>query len=142
MTGIENITGSAQTSATESEKTKIIGKDEFFKMLIVQLKNQDPLNPLEGTAFAAQLAQFASLEQLTNLNTALASQNANYAMLVNAQSINLIGKEITAQTAAGADGTPGTVITGKVTAVNFKNQTALLTVNGQDIPFTALLSVR
>jgi flagellar basal-body rod modification protein FlgD len=143
MSIIDSITGSnAKTATPDQAMTKALGKDDFLKMLIAQLKNQDPTNPQQGTEFATQMAQFASVEQLTNINTALQSQNQNNLNVMNAQAINLIGKEITAQTAAGTDGTPGTVITGQVTAVNFKNQTASLTVNGQDIPFTALLSVQ
>lgn len=143
MSAIDSITGSNATSAkSAATKTTAMSKDDFLKMLIAQLKNQDPTSPQQGTEFATQMAQFASVEQLTNVNAALQSQNQNSLNLISAQAINLIGKEITAQTAAGTDGTPGTVITGQVTAVNFKNQTASLTVNGQDIPFTALLSVR
>jgi flagellar basal-body rod modification protein FlgD len=145
MSVINSITGSNAATATTtaaSTTTAAMGKDDFLKMLIAQLKNQDPTNPQQGAEFAAQLAQFSSVEQLTNVNTALKSQNQNSLNLMNAQAINLIGKEITAQTAAGTDGTPGAVITGPVTAVSFKDQTASLTVNGKDIPFTALLSVR
>ena len=143
---INSTTGSNATTATTAAKnsgtTTAMSKDDFLKMLIAQLKNQDPTNPQQGTEFATQMAQFASVEQLTNINTALQSQNQNNLNVMNAQAINLIGKEITAQTAANADGTPGAVVSGQVTAVSFKNQTASLTVNGQDIPFTDLLSVK
>ena len=137
MTSIENITGNPKTGAAESGKTKLIGKDEFFKMLIAQLKNQDPMNPVQGTEFSAQLAQFASLEQLTNLNTALASQNLNYMTLVNAQSVNLIGKEVTARQGDGE-----TTITGQVSVVSFKDKTIYLTVDGQEISFNDVMSVK
>ena len=46
-----------------------MGKDEFLKLLTVQLKNQDPMNPMEQGKMAAELAQFSQLEQLSNLNT-------------------------------------------------------------------------
>ncbi len=57
---VQTASNTANTAATTGGKN-IIGKDEFLRMLIAQLKNQDPLNPLDGTAFTAQLAQFSSL---------------------------------------------------------------------------------
>jgi flagellar basal-body rod modification protein FlgD len=46
-------------------------KDLFMKLLVAQLKNQDPMSPQDGTAFVAQLAQFNSLEQLTNIRQSI-----------------------------------------------------------------------
>ena len=138
MNTIENIAGSTTNSAADSEKTKLIGKDDFLKMLIAQLKNQNPLNPLEGTEFAAQLAQFASLEQLTNLNKELSSQNIYYTTMINTQAINLIGKEVIARK---GDGTEEATVAGQVSAVNFKDKTIYLTVGGQEIPLGDVLSV-
>lgn len=50
-----------------------MGRDEFLKMLVAQLKNQDPLNPMDGKDMAAQLAQFSSVEQLLEINKSLAA---------------------------------------------------------------------
>lgn len=144
MAGIENI-GTSTANATNSTTTaqnKAIGKDEFFKLLVAQLKNQDPLNPQDGAAFSAQLAQFSSLEQLTNLNAAMTSQNANYANLLNAQSVNLIGKEVTANKVNATDTSLETTITGQVSSVQFKDGAIYLTVNGQEIAFSDVKSVK
>jgi len=89
---------SAATTATSTTSTKtILGKDEFMKMLIAQLKHQDPLNPMDGTAFTAQLAQFSSLEQLQNINTQLSSFTKQQQSLGNTQAVNLIGREVLAK---------------------------------------------
>ena len=62
--------GTSSTAATGSNK---VGADQemFLKLLVAQMKNQDPLNPQDGTQYMTQLAQFSSLEQLTGINSKL-----------------------------------------------------------------------
>jgi len=77
-----------------------MGKDEFLQLLVAQLKNQDPMNPMNSEEFAAQLAQFSSLEQLIEMNETLSGQGEmNGAMvdLMNSSSaLGVIGKEVLA----------------------------------------------
>ncbi|MBE0343336.1 flagellar hook capping protein, partial [Paenibacillus sp. 28ISP30-2] len=54
-----------------AKDTKTMGKDQFLKILITQLQNQDPMQPLEDKEFIAQMAQFSSVEQLMNISTQL-----------------------------------------------------------------------
>ncbi len=60
-------------SPTQRTVTSELGKDEFLKLFIARLQNQDPLSPSEDGEFIAELAQFSSLEQMTNINDTLAS---------------------------------------------------------------------
>ena len=67
--GAVNTQTMASTSQTSVQKE--MGKDAFLRILVTQMKNQDPMEPLKDTEFIGQMAQFSSLEQLTNLNTAM-----------------------------------------------------------------------
>ena len=88
-----------------------LGKEQFLQLLVTQLQNQDPLNPMEDQEFIAQMAQFSSLEQLMNLNTSmqgLTDATNNQQMF---SATNYIGKYVTAvgnvigkNSAEGADG--------------------------------------
>ena len=73
-----------------------LGKNDFLKLLVAQLEHQDPLSPQEGQEFAAQLAQFSSLEQLTNVNDNLKTGQAFDLAMSNSSMINLIGKTVDA----------------------------------------------
>ncbi len=79
------------------EKEDALGRDAFLTMLVAQLKHQDPLNPLEGTDFSAQLAQFSSLEQLFNVNDNLESLSAALSPDSEGNLLDYIGREITCQ---------------------------------------------
>jgi flagellar basal-body rod modification protein FlgD len=80
---------SDSTGAAPMAKNKT-DKDTFMTLLVAQLKNQDPLEPQDGTQFVAQLAQFNSLEQLVNINDRLkelvnkqaASQSADISSVI------------------------------------------------------------
>lgn len=77
-------TGNSGTNGTTGAKNasssgvlnngQVMGKDDFLKMLVAQMKNQDPMNPMEGKEFAAQLAQFSTVEQLMQIGSKMDSQ--------------------------------------------------------------------
>jgi flagellar basal-body rod modification protein FlgD len=68
-----------------------LGKDDFLKLLITQLSNQDPTSPMEDTQFISQMAQFSSLEQMTNMNE---SFNKLATMINSSQATNTLGKTV------------------------------------------------
>jgi flagellar basal-body rod modification protein FlgD len=82
---------SKQVQGTGNSK---MDKDAFFKLMIAQLKNQDPSNPLKNHEMAAQLAQFSSLEQMTNMNTTLTEIKGASKPVEQFQALNLIGKQV------------------------------------------------
>jgi len=59
---------SEQMTAASRAVSNELGKDAFLRLLIAQLSNQDPLNPMDDREFIAQMAQFSALEQMTQLN--------------------------------------------------------------------------
>lgn len=91
----------AAASAQATAPGGALGKDQFLKMLIAQLQNQDPLNPMQGDQMATQLAQFSSLEQLQQINTTLSGQQTSQASLLGAiqanAAIGMIGHTVVAQ---------------------------------------------
>jgi len=99
MTTSINAVGTSQFPTTDSTGG-ILGKDDFLKLLVMQLRNQDPLDPMKGTEFAAQLAQFSSVEQLSNINSNLvASLDATHLLsqgISNSLAATIIGKDIRA----------------------------------------------
>ena len=88
------------TSATQAASsstagpTQTLGENDFLKLLTAQMQAQDPLNPMDSANFAAQLAQFSSVEQLTNINTQLTNMAASQTSLQNTMASDLIGKKV------------------------------------------------
>ena len=74
-----------------------MGRDAFMKMLVAQLKNQDPLNPMEGTEFSTQLAQFSQLEQAMNTNKNLEKLIESQSKGEETDLQNYIGKNVVAE---------------------------------------------
>jgi flagellar basal-body rod modification protein FlgD len=88
---------SSTSSTTTGSSNKTLDKDAFMKMFLAQLQNQDPLNPMDSTQMAAQMAQFSSVEQLSNLNTTMTQLLKQEQASLNAQLINLLGREAVVQ---------------------------------------------
>ncbi|HXU80421.1 MAG TPA: flagellar hook capping FlgD N-terminal domain-containing protein [Polyangia bacterium] len=79
---------------SDAHGSSALGKDEFLKLMMAQLAQQDPTAPSDSNAFVAQLAQFSSLEQMQNVNTSLQSLLIGQASQNNSGAINLVGKDV------------------------------------------------
>ncbi|MGE5507376.1 MAG: flagellar hook capping FlgD N-terminal domain-containing protein [Chitinophagales bacterium] len=103
-----------------------MGKDEFLQLLMAQMRNQDPMTPMDNTQFVAQMAQFSSLEQMTTLNATLSdlATSQRQASLV-AEATALLGRTVTVQ----VDGE--TSVTGKVQSVRLVSGWPKLVIDGQ-----------
>ena len=77
-----------------ADTQQAMGKEDFLTLLLTQLSNQDPLNPMDSAEFTSQLSQFASLEELTNANSTLSDILGFQNSLQNTMATNLIGKEV------------------------------------------------
>lgn len=113
---------SAQQEASAVQTS--LGQEEFLKILLSQLQYQDPLKPLDNQQFLAQLAQFSTLAQTSQLNdridTLLNIQSAT-------QSVGLIGRTVEVQSTVG-----DTAAVGVVTSLNFANGQLAINVKKSD----------
>lgn len=105
-----------------------LGEDAFLKLLTTQLRNQNPLNPMDDTQSVAQLAQFSSVQAMTELKTSFSSFQSAFSVM---QSAGLIGKSVSAQTTdanGNATSVQGTVKS--ITVVNGMPQITLVDGKG------------
>ncbi|MCE5249604.1 hypothetical protein LLG96_05220 [bacterium] len=90
-----------ETTASSTLNTETLGKDDFLKLLLAQMQNQDPLNPADNTEFVAQLAQFSTLEQLTTMNSSLTEMidlnSSITGSINNSMMVNFMDKYISAE---------------------------------------------
>jgi flagellar basal-body rod modification protein FlgD len=106
-------------------------KDDFLKILITQLQNQDPSAPMEDKEFIAQMAQFSSLEQMTNMATNFSKLSST---LTGGEAFSALGREVDVQDKDG-------VVKGMVTEV-VRGDTPQIKVNGKLYDYSNVLRVR
>ena len=128
-----NGTASAQSAATVLPTAiKTLSQDDFLKLLVVQMKSQDPLNPKQDTEFIAQMTQFSALEQSKAMQKDIAGLRGDQELL---QADALIGRSVTLH-----DGKV-LVAPGIVSAVDVVDGTPKIVVNGKQYLMSQVLSI-
>ena len=124
------------TVSTTTDKTKSLGKQDFLKLLMAQLQNQDPMKPMDDTQMIAQMAQFSALEASQQLNATMQTSNNMQTVL---QAGALIGKYIQ------ANQPDGTSTTGAVTSVGLSTTNGVtsptIQINGKDVDYGTITTV-
>ena len=134
MDAINAITGATDVTAATGGPDQELGQDAFLKLLVAQLRYQDPMSPADSQSFLAQTAQFTSLEKLEEIAAAMADQSRNDDL---ATIGNLIGKTVQHRNELGAV-VEGTVTAGTVDA----DGVVLVLGDDTEIPLERVIGVR
>ncbi len=110
-----------------------VSKDAFLQLFVTQLQNQDPMSPLEGHEFIAQLAQFSSLEQLTSLNSSF-EDNLKFQQLTG-------GSKFIGQKATYFNSASGRLDEGTIQGANTDGSTISVVIGNRNIPISDVTGV-
>lgn len=121
---------SNRPNQTKTTGNSSLGKDDFLKLLIAQLQNQDPTNPMDDREFIAQMAQFSSLEQMANMNTTLEKFIQTYSNSKMFEYSHLIGKNVRVLSGYDDNEIPIYKIEKVVSVGQHENKVAIKLANG------------
>jgi flagellar basal-body rod modification protein FlgD len=137
------ISSAVQTSTTGGstvKSTSTIDQEGFMKLLVTQLSNQDPINPMSTEESISQLTQFSSLDELTSMNSNIKTMNANIENIFAGQSISqasaLIGK-----TVEYVDSTSNSTVSGVVSKIVVSNAVPYLMLDGNSSHLVSLFNI-
>lgn len=128
--------GDATTAPISEVASQELGRDAFLQLLVLELQNQDPLEPVGNSEMIAQLAQFSALEQSEKLNSnfELLAGNIDQLNFISAQ--GLLGKYVEGVNQAGQ------VAVGQVDSVYLDGSIVVLNVEGEIVPMSTVLAIR
>ncbi len=112
----------AASSSSSSSSNSTLSETQFLQLLTEQLENQDPLQPMDDTAFLSQMAQFTALQETNTLNGQVQNLTAG----------SYIGETVTVNPGNSAE------VTGQVTGVDTSGSTPQLVINGTEYPLSEL----
>jgi|SRR5690625_619257 len=132
-----------QNQSTARTPSTELGKDEFMKILMTQLQNQDPLNPMDDREFISQMATFSTLEQTMNMANSIDKLVQSQLMSPVIQYSQMVGKEVSYEAFDDETGEDLGTETSIVAAVSQKDGWAILELdNGEKIYADAILQVK
>jgi flagellar basal-body rod modification protein FlgD len=133
ITSVSNpLAGTTDTSTAARVPQRSLGQEDFLKLLSVQFKSQDPMKPMEDTAFIAQMAQFSSLQQSQSMTQQMTQMRANQDLIT---ASNYIGRQVTVD--LGEDG----VVKGNVTGVEIAEGVPRISIAGKTYSLSSVLYV-
>ena len=138
MSAISSVSNYTTRAASESTSPatvvgpKTLGQDDFLKLLAQQFQSQDPLKPMEDTSFIAQMAQFTSLQQSTDMAKTMAQMRVDQQT---ATANSYLGHKVTLSAGKGE------TVTGTVSAIEMANGSPRLVVGDYTYPLSAVLLV-
>lgn len=91
---VQGVNPALDAGAVQKAYEKNLDKDAFLRLLVAQLQNQDPLEPMDNTAFVAQLAEFSSLEGITNIEKAVTGLTEEMSGAKDYGVLSLIGRRL------------------------------------------------
>lgn len=116
-----------------------LGKDEFLKLLMAQIKNQDPLDPMDDKEFISQMTTFSSLEQMMNMNDSIQQLVRNQSVSPVIQYSHMIGKEVSYYKLDEESGDilePKEIVTSQVKAISEKEGFAVIELENDQKIYT------
>jgi len=130
---ISQVTTPSSASQPTTQSGAELDKDAFLKLLVAQLRYQDPSNPADGTQFMAQTAQFTQVEKLNQLVTDQQSMMAAQRML---SAGSMVGKTVSY---VGSD---GATVSGVVASASFTGSEPTLRVGNTDVALSTVTQIR
>jgi len=133
---------SADASSSAATQAPELDRDAFLQLLVMQMQNQDPLDPMDNSQMIAQLAQFSALEQMNNLNTSFESvKESMTALSGNIDQLNFISAQAMLGQKVQGVSEAGKLIEGTVDSVHLDGGSVLLSVGGTLMPMAGVISI-
>jgi flagellar basal-body rod modification protein FlgD len=135
ITGSVDPTAQAAALATNStaQKSQTMDSEVFMKLLVTQLRNQDPSSPMDTNQMISQQTQLAMMEQITNQTT---TGNENFSLQMRIAAANLVGKQV-----SYTDADSGKSVTGTASAVSYAKSVPTVTVNGKEVALDVISGI-